>query len=105
MIIKIFILFRPTAMVEKKTAFIHHQATNQVWTHSESTTIHQITNRTIVANEINCSASNDEVFIFLYFCKSTREKSCFNLNLKKNSGKKVYHRFVEYNIIKKYLCT
>lgn len=52
-------------MVEKKTAFIH-QASNQVWTHSKSTTIHQITNRTVVTNEINCSASNNEVFY--WFC-------------------------------------
>jgi len=50
-------------MVEKKTAFIH-QASNQVWTHSKSTTIHQITNRTVVSNEINCSISNDEVIYF-----------------------------------------
>ncbi|XP_025190430.1 guanine nucleotide-releasing factor 2 isoform X1 [Melanaphis sacchari] len=47
-------------MVEKKTAFIH-QASNQVWTHSKSTTIHQITNRTVVSNEINCLSSNDEI--------------------------------------------
>jgi len=51
-------------MVEKKTAFIH-QASNQVWTHSKSTTIHQITNRTVVSNEVNCSTSNDEVIYFL----------------------------------------
>lgn len=49
-------------MVEKK--FIH-QASSQVWTHSKSTTIHQITNRTIVANEINCSTVNDEVLFLL----------------------------------------
>ncbi|XP_025409590.1 guanine nucleotide-releasing factor 2 isoform X2 [Sipha flava] len=47
-------------MVEKKTAFMH-QASNQVWTHSKSTTIHQITNKTVVTNEINCSMSNDEI--------------------------------------------
>lgn len=46
-------------MIEKK---IIHQASSQVWTHSSSTTIHQITNRTLVANEINCSESNNEVF-------------------------------------------
>lgn len=51
------------AMIEKKTAFIH-QASNQVWTHSKSTTIHQITNRTVVANELNCSTSNDDVLYF-----------------------------------------
>jgi hypothetical protein len=52
-------------MVEKKTAFMH-QASNQVWTHSKSTTIHQITNKTVVTNEINCSMSNDEViYLFL----------------------------------------
>lgn len=48
-------------MIEKKTAYIH-QASNQVWTHSKSTTIHQITNRTVMANEMDCSMSNDEVF-------------------------------------------
>lgn len=52
------------AMVEKKTAFIH-QASNQVWTHSKSTTIHQITNRTVVSNEINCLTSKEEVIYFL----------------------------------------
>lgn len=57
---KTFIL----VMVEKK--FIH-QASSQVWTHSKSTTIHQITNRTVVANEINCSTSNDEVFFCYKF--------------------------------------
>jgi len=52
-------------MVEKKTAFIH-QASNQVWTHSKSTTIHQITNRTVVSNNMNCSTSNDEVnYLFI----------------------------------------
>lgn len=52
-------------MVEKK--FIH-QASSQVWTHSKSTTIHQITNRTVMANEINCSTLNDEVFIYIIKC-------------------------------------
>lgn len=50
-------------MIEKK---IIHQASSQIWTHSSSTTIHQITNRTLVANEINCSTSNNEV-IFIFF--------------------------------------
>lgn len=48
-------------MIENKTALIH-QASNQVWTHSKSTTIHKITNRTVVANEINYSTSNDDVY-------------------------------------------
>lgn len=52
-------------MIEKKTAFVH-QASNQVWTHSKSTTIHQITNKTVVANEINSSTTNDEVFICFF---------------------------------------
>lgn len=53
------------AMIEKKTAFIR-QASNQIWTHSKSTTIHQITNRTVVANEINSITSNNEVFFSLF---------------------------------------
>lgn len=52
-------------MVEKKTAFIH-QASNQIWTHSKSTTIHQITNRTVLTNEINYSTSNEEVLHFFF---------------------------------------